>query len=50
MATLDDGRTVHASRIKKVKGIEMVEGVRVKNRWIKPEKNGLDKRFRVSKS
>ena len=32
MATLDDGRVVHASRIKD----DMVDGVKVKNRWIKP--------------
>jgi hypothetical protein len=32
MATLDNGRIVHASRIKD----GLVDGVRVKNRWIKP--------------
>jgi hypothetical protein len=38
MATLDDGRVVHASRIKD----DLVDGVRVKDRWIKS--NLLDKK------
>lgn len=33
MATLDDGRVVHASRIKN----GFVDGVRVKNQWLKPD-------------
>lgn len=33
MATLDDGRIVHASRIKNDK----VDGTRVKNKWRKPD-------------
>lgn len=33
MATLDDGRIVHASRIKDDK----VDGVRVRNKWLKPD-------------
>lgn len=33
MATLEDGRIVHASRIKD----DMVDGVRVKNKWRKPD-------------
>ena len=33
MATLDDGRVVHASRINN----GFVDGVRVKNQWLKPD-------------
>jgi hypothetical protein len=33
MATLDDGRVVHTSRVKN----DQVGGVKVKNRWLKPD-------------
>jgi hypothetical protein len=40
MATLDNNHVVHVSRIVKEKdGIEKVDGIRVKNRWIKTEEN-----------
>lgn len=51
LAELENGRTVHASRITTVDGVEMVDGFRVKNRWIKePVKGGLGRRIKVNRS
>lgn len=46
LAVLDNGRTVHVSRI----GPDgTVDGVRVRNRWIKPD-NKPQRRVRVRKN